>query len=329
MNEFLAWLPLTMCIFGLGFAYGLPWRIHVATAPAEISLNCAPEKPFRHALYSAPPIDRLAMLAWSLAVIIGLCVPQDQPLLAASSLLPLAILGGSLLAFRVTLTGCFQTRLIGGTARGVTLALLLVVAGVISLSLALHLWPGFERHIVMEATTLGKAANPMTIAYSLDKLLAAVLLFLLVSPKIQCAQSIPPLVKPFFTLFVPLVAAFFLCANLLGVALDPKWEMAFVGFILINLISTCLAEEIFFRLFIQETLERIRVPGLVAAGVSAGLFTLAHYSSQVSAQYLVLVGLAGCLYAWSYSKTRAIEVPVLLHLLVNSVHLILFEYPFR
>ncbi len=91
----------------------------------------------------------------------------------------------------------------------------------------------------------------------------------------------------------------------------------------------CLSEEAFFRGFIQReigaALRGTRAGNAIAIAVSAGLFGLAHFGGGVS--YVVLAAAAGLGYAIVYHRTKSIEMSMLAHLALNTVHFLLFTYP--
>jgi membrane protease YdiL (CAAX protease family) len=97
----------------------------------------------------------------------------------------------------------------------------------------------------------------------------------------------------------------------------------------VNLFFVCLSEEAFFRGFIQRELSAAlrgtRFGAAIAVAVSAGLFGLAHFGGGMS--YVVLATAAGLGYAIVYQRTRSIEMSMLAHFALNTVHFLLFTYP--
>ncbi len=63
----------------------------------------------------------------------------------------------------------------------------------------------------------------------------------------------------------------------------------------------------------------------IAIAVSSGLFGLAHFGGGVS--YIVLATAAGLGYGIVYQRTRSIEMAMLAHFALNTVHFLLFTYP--
>ncbi len=110
---------------------------------------------------------------------------------------------------------------------------------------------------------------------------------------------------------------------------QPKWVPLFCVWAPVNLFFVCLSEEAVFRGFIQRelaaALRGTRAGNVIAIAVSAGLFGLAHFGGGVS--YVVLATAAGLGYAIVYHRTRSIEMSMLAHFALNTVHFLLFTYP--
>ena len=110
---------------------------------------------------------------------------------------------------------------------------------------------------------------------------------------------------------------------------DLSFDPVFVVWALRNLFFTCVAEEAFFRGFLQRYIERwtggSRSGRLASLAVVSLLFGLAHFGGGVG--YVALSTLAGLLYGYVYQKTGRIEAAILTHFLLNSGHFLFFTYP--
>jgi membrane protease YdiL (CAAX protease family) len=109
----------------------------------------------------------------------------------------------------------------------------------------------------------------------------------------------------------------------------PKWAPLFLLFAPINLFSTCLSEEAFFRGFVQQELSLVGSRPALAAGVALTigviLFGLAHFAGGLN--YMIAASVAGLGYGWAFMRTRRIEAAMAVHFGVNAVHFLLFTYP--
>ena len=109
----------------------------------------------------------------------------------------------------------------------------------------------------------------------------------------------------------------------------PKWTSLFLLFAPINLFFTCLAEEAFFRGFVQHELASIGARRALAAGIAlvaaAVLFGLAHFAGGLN--YVIAAAIAGLGYGWAFMRDRRIEAAMLVHFGVNATHFLLFVSP--
>ncbi|MEX0305439.1 MAG: lysostaphin resistance A-like protein [Leisingera sp.] len=208
-------------------------------------------------------------------------------------------------------------RLAGPAAIAGHTALLLVC-----LALGLHIVPGVHNLLILDQVQSGPASAPYSLHLNLDKPLVFVALLL----------AWPPLLKDGAAASRPAtLAATLLLAALFPLALAagalrfepglPAWALLWM---LSNLLLTCLAEEAFFRSYIQQGLTR-RFGA--AAGIAAAslLFGLAHIGAGPAVTvFATLLGLACGLGYWGSGRFR---VPVLMHFAFNLIHLLLFTYP--
>ena len=59
--------------------------------------------------------------------------------------------------------------------------------------------------------------------------------------------------------------------------------------------------------------------------IGALLFGVAHIAGGL--HYVILATVAGLGYGWVYHKTQRVEACILLHVLLNTVHILFFTYP--
>ena len=91
------------------------------------------------------------------------------------------------------------------------------------------------------------------------------------------------------------------------------------GFLIVA--AAPLSEELFFRGFMYGGLRR-RLPVWAAAGVSGIVFGLVHYTGPDSIGVVPQLAVLGILLAWLYERTGSLWPPILLHLLNNSLALV-------
>jgi CAAX protease family protein len=225
-------------------------------------------------------------------------------------------------ARRLPATGLMRRVAIGFSALGVL---------VLTLLLGMHELPGFHNFLVLDKVVLSSGAAPFTLYLNFDKTLVGVfILGLCHQPLLARAKQWAEAARraaPIVPIHIALVAA---GAAAIGyLTWQPKWVPLFLIWAPVNLLFVCLSEEAVFRGFIQRelaaALRGTRAGNIVAILVSAALFGLAHLGGGVS--YIVLAAAAGLGYAIVYHRTRSIEMSMLAHFALNSVHFLLFTYP--
>ncbi len=113
------------------------------------------------------------------------------------------------------------------------------------------------------------------------------------------------------------------------VRFDAKGSEYFLIWATTNLLFVCLAEEAFFRGFLQKYLyqlfQKLPYGHIVAILCAATLFGLTHYRGGTL--YMLLATVAGVGYGWIYFKTERIEASILTHFTLNLIHFLFFTYP--
>ena len=209
------------------------------------------------------------------------------------------------------------------TARGWSRIIAIGATCVLGLLLGLHRLPGFSNPVIIREAVFTPGALRYTQYVNFDKTLAAVLLlgcsgWTPVRSIRECGHALRHAAP-----WMPATTAAVMLASLaLGfVIFEPHWSAAFAVWATINLLTTCVSEEAFFRGLIQRELP----DGAGAVIVSAVLFGLAHVAGGW--QYVLLATLAGAGYAIVYRLTARLEMAILTHFVLNAVHFLLFTYP--
>jgi len=191
-----------------------------------------------------------------------------------------------------------------------------------AVALAAHLLPGFHNLKVLDQVITGEASAPFSMNFNLDKPML-IFAFLLLLPGMLKKHPQGDAVKKSG------LAALILL-SLLSVAWSvgliepelsvPDWILLFA---FNNLLMTSVAEEVFFRGYLQNLLSRFGTP--VAIGLTSLLFGLAHFSGGPA--FVVIAGLAGACYGVIYWASGRLYIAVLAHFGFNMMHLMFFTYP--
>jgi membrane protease YdiL (CAAX protease family) len=206
-----------------------------------------------------------------------------------------------------------------------------VLLFVFALALGLLLLPGFPRTVLIDPVQLTPGAAPYGIALGFPKVVAGIIILGLVNTaRVRSSGELAAALRSAAPVFLLTLAAVMACALALGYTrFDPKWTTLFLIWAPVNLLFTCLAEEAFFRGFVQHELARAikrrRLAIWISVTVSAVLFGLSHFGGGW--RYVLAGTVAGFGYAWVYHRTQRIEAAMAVHFGVNAVHFLLFTYP--
>lgn len=205
------------------------------------------------------------------------------------------------------------------------------VAVVVSLLLALHLVPGFDNPVVIRNAVLSPGAIGYTQYANFDKGLAGALMVASLGlASLRSAGGWSAALRRAGPIALVTIAVVMAASLALGfVRFDPRWTPLVGVWAPINLLLTCVAEEAFFRGFLQREiardLDRRRHGSAVAVAISAMLFGLAHAAGGW--RYVLLATLAGTGYALAFQRSGRLEMAILAHFAVNATHFLLFTYP--
>ena len=205
-----------------------------------------------------------------------------------------------------------------------------LVVLVMGLLYGLHLMPGFEGFQHSDGNSLSPNAAKFDIWFSLDKFNFGILFIFLVF-----RQELISSFSQFFVAFisvvywaVPAIGFVYLLAVLIGYSqFDLTFDSVFFPWAVKNLFFTVLAEEVFFRGLIQRELfirfgdKMDHLPVFLAGG----LFGIAHFGGGL--QYVLLSAIAGVVYGYCYKISGRLEMAILAHFSLNSVHFLFFAYP--
>jgi membrane protease YdiL (CAAX protease family) len=179
----------------------------------------------------------------------------------------------------------------------------------LALALGTHVVPGFDNPRVLDQVRLSSQAAPYSLYLNFDKVSAGLLIIGLCVPQLVTA---PPALWESFRRALPIILATLLVLIVASLSLgylrfEPKWSEVFWLWAPVNLLFTCVSEEAFFRGYVQTRLE-------TALG---------------SRTYVLLATMAGIGYGLVLQRTRRLELSILCHFAMNTIHFVLFTYPFK
>ena len=206
-----------------------------------------------------------------------------------------------------------------------------IVTALLAFALAIHKLPGFSNPVVIAGAVFSSDAAPFTQYANFDKGAVGLILLAFLCGRVRSRVELGGVLKKTWPVMLVTVAAVMAFAVGVGfVHPDFKLPSVTLQFIVVNLFFTVVAEEAFFRGFLQArlaaSLARFRYGPWIAVLISALLFGAAHLAGGPA--YALLATIAGLGYAYVYQTTQRIEAPILIHIVLNTIHFVGFTYPF-
>lgn len=201
----------------------------------------------------------------------------------------------------------------------------------VGLLLLIHKFPGFYNYLVFSDRIVSKNGIPCTLYLNFDK---AVVGFFVLGFYDTLASDLGDwknVLKKILSIGTVTVVISISLSIILGfVTFEPKVLPFLPVWLAANLWLVCIPEEAFFRMLIQKhllgkALEKLAIGKWLALIFTSILFGLAHFPGGV--KYITIATIAGLGYGYAYQKTEKIETAILIHFLVNTVHILFFTYP--
>ena len=196
----------------------------------------------------------------------------------------------------------------------------------------LHKVPGYDNWQAVKEIKLSKNSATLEMWFNFDKPLIAFFLLLFAYKPVSRIVQYKEIFNRSFLFLVPLIMVLSIFGAAIGyVVFDPKIpSFALILLWMVKMLFfTVIAEEFFFRFFLQNNLTAIfkkikhaEIWGLILASLIFGLF---HFSGGWAFVFLAFV--SGLVYGGVYLRTKYIESAILLHFLVNLTHFFFFSYP--
>jgi membrane protease YdiL (CAAX protease family) len=193
-----------------------------------------------------------------------------------------------------------------------------------------HLLPGFQNLCVLNNVYISSNGIPFSLYLNFDKTVVGIFVLGILHQRITTKAEWREMFKamaPRALLVIFIVAILSFAFKF--VWFDPKLSQSLLIWAVTNLLFICLAEEGFFRGFIQKylclTFRRVSYGNAIAIILSAILFGLSHFMGGT--RYIILATIAGIGYGWIYWRTQRIEASILTHFSLNLIHFLFFTYP--
>lgn len=207
--------------------------------------------------------------------------------------------------------------------------LLKVFVVVTTLVAAARLAPGFTNFHFFQDVQLSAEKGWSSLRFSAEKV--SIGIFFLIAYRQYLCKTWVDFQKTVYASIVPIIIgciAVYATALSIGyLTIDTTIAPVALVWLFRNLIFTVIAEEAFFRLFVQQGLQnsiKSQHAPLYALLISAIFFGLVH--AYGGWQYWLLATMAGILYGYVYMRTGRVESSIIAHSVLNTGHFVFFSY---
>jgi len=209
---------------------------------------------------------------------------------------------------------------------------LLILISLFFVTFGMHALPGFGSWQVSPATALSDQSAEFAIIYYLDKPVIGILILgIAYSSLVRHPSEWRRLLHVSVVPVLGGICLIYISGVLLDyISFDPTFSNLYWPWAVKNLLFVCVAEEAFFRGFLQKEIGALlkhRHADIIALVAVAVLFGIAHVAG--GATYVLLAAAAGLVYGLVFHLSKRIEAAIAAHFLLNSGHFLLFTYPFR
>jgi len=192
---------------------------------------------------------------------------------------------------------------------------------------------GFAYPVLFSLAGDGGEAARYELSVDFAKGVAGFLLLYLLWPKRAANEFVAGKWISVSILFLAPLLIIGVAIPVLGLQLQPKPIEQILMVAVVNLLITCVAEEVFMRFLFQQNLHN------VVASVTANrllqeiiplllvTFVFVAIHAGISGAAVWVYALAGLLYGLSYTLSKNIVYPIAIHFLVNQIHFSFLTYP--
>ncbi|MCB1117510.1 MAG: CPBP family intramembrane metalloprotease [Chlamydiia bacterium] len=254
---------------------------------------------------------------WASLIIASIGLALIAKIISPPALIPIAFLAACHFCLRSQIQGFLR-------------AILISVAGILSLGLMLHLFPGFNNWLIVKSMQISPDGIPYTLYFNYDKPFIGIFILAAGLPLLSTLKQNFAAICLWsgITIITMLVLSRFFSI----VHFDPKLPSITVPWIIANFFLVCIPEEVFWRGFLQREItnslqSKTKWAPYIAIGILSAIFALMHLAFVFQVRYIILAFCASVLYGLTYHYTKSVEGAIAAHFLLNATQFFFFTYP--
>ncbi len=217
--------------------------------------------------------------------------------------------------------------------QGFLRAILICLASILSLGLTLHLFPGFNNWLIVQGIQVSPDGVPFTLYFNYDKPFIGIFILGFGLPLLSTWKEWKLKFAPICIWSGITIIAMLALSQIFGIVnFDPKIPPITAPWITANLFLVCIADEVFWRGFLQREITNSLRPKTkwapyIAIGILSTIFALMHLAFVFQVRYILLAFCASVLYGLTYHHTKSVEGSIAAHFLLNATQFFFFTYP--
>lgn len=189
---------------------------------------------------------------------------------------------------------------------------------------------GFKDWKILVDETTSATAAPYTLSLDMAAAFTGLGLLLFGFKNIRTKKTFfESLAKSAPTMVVCLMVLMISALTVGIVEFEPKVPNFLLTWMLINLFVFSVSQEMVFRYFLLGSLlnimEGFKFSGIIAMVVSSAIYLT--YLMPLTLGYAISAFIASMFFSYVFVKTRKVEMSIILHFMVNLMHILLFTYP--
>lgn len=175
---------------------------------------------------------------------------------------------------------------------------------ILSLALQGHFIPGFHNLLALSAIQFTPDAVPYTMYLNFDKITTGLIIIGLTLKLTNNQKEWKNLFQQVISKSSTIILIIALSITFNYIKFSPKFPQYLWLWMINNLFFVCVAEEGFWRGFVQQSLSKLKYQyaEYFAIFISAILFGICHY--QGGTKYIILATVAGVIYGWVYKTNQ-------------------------